>query len=86
MSVTVHGTWQGDVVYETTSEEFRQIPLMHVSAINTAIELGECVELDPCAGCGDLPGTEAMGDGTKRCAVCCSAAAGSGYDDRTENP
>ena len=41
--------------------------------------------LPTCCFCHDAPGTEDMGDDLKACPPCCSAAAGSHYDDRTED-
>lgn len=37
-----------------------------------------------CDNCDDAPGVQDMGDGRLFCPECCSAAAGSRYDDRME--
>ena len=39
-------------------------------------------DMDRCGQCREEPATQDMGDGSTFCAGCCSAAAGSAYDDR----
>jgi hypothetical protein len=56
-----------------------------ILADNTVREFG-LVELPTCAACSDAPGVAPMGDGRTFCLDCASGAAGSGYDDREDQP
>lgn len=54
----------------------------HRDLLNSARDLLD--GRDQCANCKDEPGTNDMGDGTRFCAECCSAAQGSHYDDKED--
>lgn len=52
----------------------------HRDTLRAALDAVEA--LPACAGCGEAPGVRDMGDGTRRCVLCCAAAGGSRYDDK----
>lgn len=53
-----------------------------LGAVKRDFENGDLPVLADCSNCHDAPGMQAMGDGKTFCPPCCSAAAGSHYDDR----